>query len=289
MHERHGAHTGGFQRRGASGCSLRHCDFSGAVGSSPRQLKGRLRAPETNLPSTADLHDTNVSIGYVHDRCPPMLAAAAGAVASVRLLSVLTLSSEAPGDAVARALAVYAAAKATPSVALASEHHEGWADLWKHGGVELTTNDMDLKQTTNATFYYLLMSTRDDWLHSTLVPSTIAASAPYPHGYFGTTFWCGLYQFKIHRCLLSVLSVVPSAPGPIGCTQKRLCLAVSACLSGTRTHSRRLRLWSYGRLLQRISFGIVYGSSQPTSATRRHLGCRVPSSRCACAGQAALP
>ena len=31
--------------------------------------------------------------------------------------------------------------------------------------------------------YYLLMSTRDDWLHATLVPSTIAASAPYPHGY----------------------------------------------------------------------------------------------------------
>ena len=36
---------------------------------------------------------------------------------------------------------------------------------------------------------YLLMSTRSDWLHSTLTPSTIAASGPYPHGYFGTTFW----------------------------------------------------------------------------------------------------
>ena len=33
------------------------------------------------------------------------------------------------------------------------------------------------------------MSTRPDWLHSTLIPSTIAASGPYPHGYFGMGFW----------------------------------------------------------------------------------------------------
>ena len=51
------------------------------------------------------------------------------------------------------------------------------------------TDDLELQQTTNATLYYLLMSTRPDWLHATLVPSTIAASAPYPHGYYGTTFW----------------------------------------------------------------------------------------------------
>ena len=51
-------------------------------------------------------------------------------------------------------------------------------------GIELETDDLLLQQTTNSSWYYLLMSTRSDWIHSTLVPSTIAASAPYPHGYF---------------------------------------------------------------------------------------------------------
>ena len=172
----------------------------GPSSSGPRQLRGWLRAPETNLPSTADLYRTNVSIGYVHDHCPRTLAASAGAVAAVQLLSVLTLSSEgraaadatdatdadADADVVARALRAYEAAKALAPAALLAEHHAGWSELWEHGGVELVTTDLALQQTTNATFYYLLMSTRDDWLHSTLVPSTIAASAPYPHGYFGT-------------------------------------------------------------------------------------------------------
>jgi trehalose/maltose hydrolase-like predicted phosphorylase len=33
------------------------------------------------------------------------------------------------------------------------------------------------------------MSTRPDWLHATLPPSSIAASAPAHHGYFGMLFW----------------------------------------------------------------------------------------------------
>ena len=121
--------------------------------------------------------------------------APAGHVATVRLLSVLTLSSERPDDTdakevvVARALAMYESAKAMPPDALLGEHSRAWGSLWNSGGIELETDDLALQQTTNSSLYYLLMSTRDDWLHATLVPSSIAAAAPYPHGYYGTTFW----------------------------------------------------------------------------------------------------
>ena len=84
---------------------------------------------------------------------------------------------------------IYEDAKRTAPTQLLHEHRQGWAALWNAGGIELATNDLALQQTTNATYYYLLMSTRPDWLHSTLVPSTIAASAPYPHGYYGAVFW----------------------------------------------------------------------------------------------------
>ena len=115
------------------------------------------------------------------------------------MLSVLTLSNEervdtvdtaAGGDpkeaVVTRAAALYRAAKALPPDQLLDEHRQGWAALWDTGGIELETDELSLQQTTNATLYYLLMSTRPDWLHATLIPSTIAASGPYPHGYFGT-------------------------------------------------------------------------------------------------------
>ena len=49
------------------------------------------------------------------------------------------------------------------------------------------------------------MSTRDDWLHATLVPSTIAASAPYPHGYVGAQHvrlgpWLLRTALTVERC-----------------------------------------------------------------------------------------
>ena len=76
----------------------------------------------------------------------------------------------------------------TPS-RLLDEHRDDWAALWDKGGIELETDDHALQQTTNSTLYFLYMSTRSDWLHSTMVPSTIAAAGPKPHGYYGTTFW----------------------------------------------------------------------------------------------------
>lgn len=159
----------------------------------PAQLLGVLKQPENCQPSVDHLYDTNITLGFVHDVCPPTLAAAAGKKTRVRLLSALTLSSEdSEGDkdgVVASALKVYEDAKAIALDELLDEHRRGWAALWETGGIELTTHDFALQQTTNATFYYLLMSTRSDWLHSTLVPSSIAAAGPYPHGYGGHVFW----------------------------------------------------------------------------------------------------
>ena len=133
----------------------------------------------------------------------------------LQLLTVLTMSNELSDtefetdeQVVARALSIYRSAKAAGSAALMQEHVQSWAELWRGGehdrlhvtfvaglccshrsrcvpgGIELETDDLLLQQTTNSSWYYLLMSTRSDWIHSTLVPSTIAASAPYPHGYF---------------------------------------------------------------------------------------------------------
>lgn len=169
---------------------------AGAAGTPPRQLLGVLHAPENCEPSNSHLYNTNQTLGYVHDLCPQKLTALPGQTAVVQLLSVLTVSSEdseaaaAEEDAVvSRAMKVYTDAKATPPAQLLSEHRQGWAALWAAGGIELSTNELALQQTTNSTLYYLLMSTRPDWLYSTMVPSTIAASAPKPHGYFGTAFW----------------------------------------------------------------------------------------------------
>lgn len=172
------------------------------AGPAPRRLMGVLRAPEDCQPSNAHIYDTNHTLGYVHDICPEKLVANPGRTARVQLLSVLTLSNEERADTVdttsaaaggdpkeavvTRAAALYKAAKALPSDQLLDEHRQGWAALWDTGGIELETDELSLQQTTNATLYYLLMSTRPDWLHATLIPSTIAASGPYPHGYFGT-------------------------------------------------------------------------------------------------------
>lgn len=166
-----------------------HAGAPGKTASSPRQLIGALRTPENCEPTVDRLYDTNHTLGFVHDVCPESLAVAPGARATVQLLSVLTLSNETPSGSerskesvVARAMKVYNDAKRTASAQLLDEHRHGWATLWDGGGIELLTSDLALQQTTNATLYYLLMSTRSDWLHSTLVPSTIAAAAPYPHG-----------------------------------------------------------------------------------------------------------
>eukprot|EP01051_Picozoa_sp_SAG22_P004748 SAG22_NODE_262_length_13373_cov_11.716965_10_plen_822_part_00 len=178
-----------FQQRGSA---------ANTAAGSPRQLIGVLRAPENCEPSNSHLYDTNHTLGYVHDVCPDSLAAAPGAIATVQLLSVLTVSTEEDGsgatdgarDAVVpRAMKIYEAAKTAGRKQLLDEHRRGWEALWDAGGIELATDDLALQQTTNATLFYLLMSTRPDWLYSTLVPSTIAASAPKPHGYFGTAFW----------------------------------------------------------------------------------------------------
>ena len=111
---------------------------AGAVGSAPRQLLGRLRAPEINGPSVAHLYDTNHTLGYVHDLTPSSLTAAAGQVTSVQLLSVRTVSFEsaeadAKSDVVARAMKLYEAAKATRQEDLLAEHRQGWAALWDGG------------------------------------------------------------------------------------------------------------------------------------------------------------
>jgi trehalose/maltose hydrolase-like predicted phosphorylase len=160
---------------------------------SPRQLIGVLRTPENCEPSVSHLYDSNHTLGYVHDICPESLTAAPGERATVQLLSALTLSSEhlstSKESVVLRAMKVYEDAKRTPATQLLNEHRRGWSALWDAGGIELSTTDLALQQTTNSTLYYLLMSTRSDWLHSTLVPSTIAAAAPYPHGYDGHVFW----------------------------------------------------------------------------------------------------
>jgi trehalose/maltose hydrolase-like predicted phosphorylase len=182
-----------FQHRGGGAAH----EAGTAAGRSPRQLIGALRTPENCMPSVSGLYDTNHTLGYVYDICPAKLTAASGERATLQLLSVLTLSSEHTSTAtpavkeavVSRAMKIYEDAKRTAPAQLLLEHRQGWAALWKSGGIELATNDLALQQTTNATFYYLLMSTRPDWLHSTLVPSTIAASAPYPHGYYGAVFW----------------------------------------------------------------------------------------------------
>ena len=166
----------------------------GLVGKVPRQMIGVLRAKEVNAPSTEHLMDTNYTLGYVHDICPGQIMAEAGKISTLQLLTVLVVSSEtekvaSKEEVVGAAMDVYKRAKSKDPSLLFSEHSGSWANLWRSGGVELETNDFELKQTTNSTMYYLLMSTRADWLHSTLTPSSIAASAPYPHGYYGTTFW----------------------------------------------------------------------------------------------------
>ena len=162
-------------------------------GHTPRQLIGLLRAPENCEPSNAHAYDTNITLGFVHDTCPDSLKAGPGGKKSLQLLSVVTLSNEVSNAArpvdsgakeavVPRAFSLYRAAKAVAPEMLFEEHRQGWAALWNAGGIELETDDFSLQQTTNATLYYLLMSTRADWLHAALVPSTIAASAPKPHG-----------------------------------------------------------------------------------------------------------
>ena len=199
-----------FQQRGGGYTA------AAAVGDgTPRQLIGVLRASENCEPSNAHFYDTNVTLGYVYDICPSSLKADSGGKTRLQLLSVLTLSSEsAEGDGSdaketvhARALSLYKTAKAMAPNSLFEEHRQGWAALWNAGGIELETKDLARKtgyfldlslahdqsqkaifrssavqQTTNSTLYYLLMSTRPDWLHSALVPSTIAATAPKPHG-----------------------------------------------------------------------------------------------------------
>jgi hypothetical protein len=180
-----------FHQHGSGGYT------AGADGRVPRQLIGLLRAGENCEPSNAHVYDTNITLGYVHDVCPGSLKAEPGRKTHLQLLSVVTLSNEdsdvAPTSAkeavVPRALSLYTAAKALAPTKLFEEHRQGWASLWDAGGIELETNDLSLQQTTNSTMYYLLMSTRADWLHSALVPSTIAAAGPKPHGYFGTSFW----------------------------------------------------------------------------------------------------
>lgn len=183
-----------FSRPALGDVSLHQHGATGTVGGAPQQLLGVLRAPENCEPSNSHLYDTNQSLGYVHDVCPPKLTAKPGNTATVQLLSVLTLSSEEEGDmgddskarvdtrVVSRALKIYQDAKTTSPTQLLDEHRQGWAALWDRGGIELETEELALQQTTNASLYYLLMSTRPDWLYSTLVPSTIAASAPKPHG-----------------------------------------------------------------------------------------------------------
>jgi hypothetical protein len=173
-----------------------HQKYAGAAAGdtgSPRQIIGLLRTPENCEPSVSHLYDTNITLGYVYDICPESLTAAPGARATLQLLSALTLSSEEPDTnkeaVVSRAMKVYQNAKRTVATQLLDEHRKGWSALWDAGGIELSTQDLALQQTTNSTLYYLLMSTRPDWLHSTLVPSTIAAAAPYPHGYNGHVFW----------------------------------------------------------------------------------------------------
>ena len=46
---------------------LFHEEATGVASHSPRQLRGILRAPEVNAPSTAHLYDSNYTLGYVHD------------------------------------------------------------------------------------------------------------------------------------------------------------------------------------------------------------------------------
>ena len=53
---------------------------SGSTRLTPRRLFGRLRAAEKNAPDVSHLYDTNHTLGYVHDRCPSKLTAAAGKV-----------------------------------------------------------------------------------------------------------------------------------------------------------------------------------------------------------------
>ena len=124
-------------------------------GAAPRQLLGVLRAPENCEPSNAHLYDTNHTLGYVFDVCPSNLTAAPGEKSFVRLLSVLTVSTE-ESDAIAkeavvpRARKLYEDAKAVPPAQLLEEHRRGWAALWESGGIELATPDHALQQTTNS-------------------------------------------------------------------------------------------------------------------------------------------
>lgn len=195
-------------------------------GAEPRQMLGVLRAPENCEPSNAHLYNTNHTVGFVHDACPSKVKAAAGATATVRLLSVLTVSTEEPNtpntSVVSRARQLYDAARALPPSQLLDEHTRGWGALWENGGIELDTEDLALQQITNSSLYYLLMSTRADWLYSTLVPSTIAASGPKPHGYFGTAFW----SVHVHAAVFSAVSDA---------------IDLDCVYVGTRTHSRRPR------------------------------------------------
>ena len=104
-----------MQMRAFSGqdpLDVRFQDQRASSESGPRQLLGVLTRPEANIPDVSHLYETNHTLGYVHDICPQSISAAAGAVATVRLLSVLTLSNEKLNaheskDVVSRALNVY--------------------------------------------------------------------------------------------------------------------------------------------------------------------------------------
>ena len=99
------------------------------------------------------------------------------------------------------------------------------------------------------------MSTRSDWLHSTLTPSTIAASGPYPHGYFGTTFWdqvSSLSWFarpavsESATCLSTGHIPGPAADGLLPSNRQEL--AAEPVVAAALIQDKRKGLWPAGRL-----------------------------------------
>ena len=99
------------------------------------------------------------------------------------------------------------------------------------------------------------MSTRSDWLHSTLTPSTIAASGPYPHGYFGTTFWdqvSSLSWFarpavsESATCLSTGHVPGPAADGLLPSNRQEL--AAEPVVAAALIQDKRKGLWPAGRL-----------------------------------------
>ena len=99
------------------------------------------------------------------------------------------------------------------------------------------------------------MSTRSDWLHSTLTPSTIAASGPYPHGYFGTTFWdqvSSLSWFarpavsESATCLSTGHIPGPAADGLLPSNRQEL--AAEPTVAAALIQDKRKGVWPAGRL-----------------------------------------